>query len=170
MNPTMFDKFFKYDRYELKDHTLTLYNTNFRKSLDCVYFMKELDLEYPYLLVYNKDKQNHNIGTVVTINLNTLIWQACFPFDSENIVCYGAFVLKNNKLLSKWDHLKKRKRQFKFIKFGFTLGLGLLISKLTLKKFDEKHEKKTNLTSQSIVNNLYKRLQYGSYAQRYREY
>lgn len=140
MNPTMFDKFFKYDRYELDNHTLTLYNTNFRKSLDCVYFMNELDMKYPYLLVYNKDRQNFNIGTVVTINLNTMIWQACFPFDSEDIVCYGAFIWKNNKLISKWDHLRKKKRMFKYLKFSITFGLSLLISKLMFKKIDKKHE------------------------------
>lgn len=136
----MFDNFFKYDRYELDNHTLTLYNTTFRKSLDCVYFMNELDMKYPYLLVYNKDKQNFNIGTVVTINLNTMIWQACFPFDKEDIVCYGAFIWKNNKLISKWDHLKKKKRMFKYLKLSITLGLSLIISKFMLKKIDKKHQ------------------------------
>ena len=132
---TQFDSFFKYDYHEIKEHILTLYNVNFIKTLDCVYKKEELDLEYPYLCVYNKDKHNYNIGTIVTIDMNTLIWEASFPCDKDNIVCYGGFVYKNDKIVSKWHHLnKKKKRNLKCLYLSIIFGIFALKLKKKLSK------------------------------------
>ena len=67
--------------------------------------------------------------------MNILIWEASFPCDKDNIVCYGGFVYKNDKVVSKWHHLKKKKkRNLKCLYLSIVFGLLALKLKKKLSK------------------------------------